>query len=70
VRRLPVVDKLDMLVGILSIDDLLLRAQKRPPKGGISYEEAVEAAKMLLQERKKEHKKEAAELLAVKGAGG
>jgi CBS domain-containing protein len=65
VRRLPVVDSDGRLAGILSIDDVLLKAEKRPGKSGISYANVVDAAKTILIGRRKNHKHEPAELVAA-----
>ena len=51
VRRLPVVDRAGELSGIVSIDDLVRRSEKRPAKGGISHEEIATAMKMILVNR-------------------
>lgn len=65
VRRLPVVAKDGPIVGILSIDDVLLRAEKAPGKSGVSYEHVIEAAKRILRERMGGWHHEPAELVAV-----
>jgi CBS domain-containing protein len=66
VRRLPVVESDRKLAGILSIDNVLLHAEERSGKSsGISYHNVVDAAKTILIGRKKDHKHEPAELLAV-----
>ena len=65
VRRLPVIGDNGSLVGILSIDDVLLRSEKTPAKSGISYADVVNAAKSILENRASSHVKEAAALIAT-----
>ena len=70
VRRLPVVDDGGKLVGILSIDDLLLHSEKRAGKAGISQEDVVSAAKSILKGRSRGLTHQAAELAALEYAPG
>jgi CBS domain-containing protein len=65
VRRLPVVDDMGKLAGILSIDDLLLHSEKTAGKTGISHEDVVNAAKLILTKRSREAVHEPAELIAA-----
>ena len=51
VRRIPVVEGDRKLQGILSINDILLNAQKRAGKDVISYEEAIETLKVVSAHR-------------------
>jgi CBS domain-containing protein len=51
VRRLPVVDRNGGVVGILSIDDLILSAEGDPAGPDISYEDVVDAVKAILDRR-------------------
>jgi CBS domain-containing protein len=51
VRRLPVVDLNGGVTGILSIDDLILSAEREPAGRGISYDDVVEAVKAILNRR-------------------
>jgi CBS domain-containing protein len=47
IRRLPVVNREGELQGVLSIDDLVVRACENPCKEGISCREVVEAYKII-----------------------
>jgi len=67
VRRLPVVDGGDKLVGILSIDDLLRGSKERAGAGGIPYRAIVGALKAILEGRRRGHAHEPAELVATHG---
>ncbi|MCI0486776.1 MAG: CBS domain-containing protein [Blastocatellia bacterium] len=53
VRRIPVIEGNQKLQGILSINDILLNAQKSAGKGGrgISYEEAINTLKAISAHR-------------------
>lgn len=52
VRRLPVVDHLGRLAGILSINEIVLRSHKTPRKpGDISYEDVVTTVKAICEHR-------------------
>jgi CBS domain-containing protein len=64
VRRLPVVDAGDKLVGILSIDDILRGSKERPGAEGIPYRAVVGALKSILEGRRRGHVDEPAELVA------
>jgi len=46
-RRLPVIDGEGNLVGVLSIDDVVLRARERASKKEISYKDVEEAFKAI-----------------------
>lgn len=65
VRRLPVVAQDDQLVGILSIDDVLVHAEKAPGESGVSYDQVIQTAKRILLERMREHTQAPAELMAI-----
>jgi len=65
VRRLPVVDAGDKLVGILSIDDILRGSKERAGTGGIPYRAVVGALKTILEGRRRGHAHEPAELVAT-----
>jgi CBS domain-containing protein len=41
IRRLPVVNRQNRLVGILSVNDLVARADSRPSSGGVSVDEVL-----------------------------
>ena len=69
VRRLPAFDD-GRLVGIISIDDLLMHAERRGGKSGIAYEDVVEAAKTILRNRSRDSVHEPAELIALEHAVG
>jgi len=47
IRRIPVTAEDDGLVGILSLDDIALHAERAPAKGGISYEDVAETLKAI-----------------------
>ncbi len=66
VRRLPVVDDDGKLIGILSIDDLLLQSDKRQ---GISDKDVVNAVKVILKSRSRGSVHEPGELVALEHAG-
>lgn len=65
VRRLPVVGDDGKLVGILSIDDLLLHSGRSAGKSGIPYKVVVDAAKSILKDRTPGHIREPAELIPM-----
>jgi CBS domain-containing protein len=65
VRRLPVVDDDGKLVGIVSIDDLFMHSERQSGKLEISYEDVVDAAKSILNDRSPGHAHEPAELVAL-----
>ena len=54
IRRIPVTAEDDGLVGILSLDDIALHAEKSPAKGGISYEDVAETLKAICAHRAQE----------------
>ncbi len=70
VRRLPVVDESGKLVGILSIDDLILHSESQPGKAGVSYEDVVNAAKSIVENRSRGSIHKPAELIALEHASG
>lgn len=51
IRRIPVTAEDDGLVGIVSLDDVALHAEKAPAKGGISYEDVAETLKAICAHR-------------------
>lgn len=51
VRRLPVVDTQDRLLGVLSINDVMLNAESRRRRDAVSYQEAIETLKAISQHR-------------------
>jgi CBS domain-containing protein len=61
VRRLPVVDNVGNLCGIISVDDVLYRAEKRARSSSISYEEVINAMKSILEHRLHGHSEHHAE---------
>jgi len=63
IRRLPVVDDLGKLVGVISIDDFLLHAE--PGKAGVLSLEALEALKKIVENRKRNHAHAPAEVIAT-----
>jgi CBS domain-containing protein len=65
VRRLPVVDDGDRLVGILSVDDILRYSEDRDGTDGIPYRFVVDALKTILEGRSRGHVQEPAELVAT-----
>lgn len=54
IRRIPVTAEDDGLVGIVSLDDIALHAEKAPAKGGISYEDVAETLKAICVHRPEE----------------
>jgi CBS domain-containing protein len=70
VRRLPVVDRNGEVLGILSIDDLILSAEPEPAGSGISYDDVVNAVKAILNRRFHSSLQESTDLVACHvGAG-
>ena len=65
VRRLPVLGPEKELVGILSIDDVLHGSKGRAGAAGIPYATIVEALKIILEGRRRNHAHEPAELVAT-----
>jgi CBS domain-containing protein len=65
VRRLPVVDAGDKLVGILSIDDILRGSKESGGAAGIPYRAIVGALKTILEGRRRGQTREPAELIAT-----
>jgi predicted transcriptional regulator len=65
VRRLPVVDAGDKLVGILSIDDVLRGSKERAGPADITYRAIIGALKTILEGRRRGHVDEPAELVAT-----
>lgn len=47
IRRIPVTAEDDGLVGIVSMGDIVLHAEKAPGKSGISYEDVAETMKAI-----------------------
>lgn len=56
VRRLPVVDDQQKVVGLISIDDFLLHAE--PGKAGVLSLEALEALRTIIENRLRDHRAE------------
>ncbi len=48
IRRLPVIDREGRLVGVLSVDDVVVKARAHPLKKDISYEDIEETCKGIL----------------------
>jgi CBS domain-containing protein len=55
IHRLPVVDGQGDLAGILSIDDVVLRAVRRPTPAEVGYDEVMDTLKAILTRRVGEH---------------
>jgi CBS domain-containing protein len=55
IHRLPVVDRQGDLAGILSIDDVVLRAVSRPTTTQVGYEEVMDTLKAIIEHRAREH---------------
>lgn len=70
VHRLPVVDCNGGVVGILSIDDLILSAEPDPAGSGISYEYVVDAVKAILNRRFHGSLQESMDLVASHAGAG
>lgn len=69
VRRLPVVDDDGRLIGILSIDDLLLQSDRGQSDPGISDKDVVNAVKVILKSRSPGSVHGPGELVALGHAG-
>jgi CBS domain-containing protein len=65
IRRLPVVDDEDKMVGIISIDDLLLHTE--PGKAGVLSLEVLDAMKTIIENRKHGHADEPTKALTTHG---
>ncbi len=65
IRRIPVTAEDDGVVGIVSLDDIALHAERAPAKGGISYEDVAETLKVICS-----HRTEEAPLTTAVGSGG
>jgi CBS domain-containing protein len=65
VRRLPVVNDEDKLLGLISIDDFLLHAE--PGKAGILSLEALDALRTIIENRLRDHRREHTEVMATHG---
>jgi CBS domain-containing protein len=55
IHRLPVVDSHGDLAGILSIDDVVLRAVNHPTTSQIGYEDVMQTLKAIVEYRAREH---------------
>ncbi len=51
IRRIPITAENDGVVGIVSLDDFALHAEKVPTKSGISYEDVAETLKAICAHR-------------------
>lgn len=65
VRRLPVVDDQQKVVGLISIDDFLLHAE--PGKAGVLSLEALEALRTIIENRLRDHHPEHTGALTTHG---
>jgi CBS domain-containing protein len=64
VRRLPVVNDEDKLLGLISIDDFLLHTE--PGKAGILSLEALNALRTIIENRLRDHRREHTGALATR----